>query len=380
MVPFEFNPRTRAIFGSGCVERVGAAARELRFQRVLLVADRGLVDAGHVSRVQRLLEAASIAAFPFHEFGENPDSAMVEGGRAWAEPHEVDAIVALGGGSSLDAAKGINFLLTNGGNMADYRGYGGAANPLLPMIGIPTTAGTGSEAQSYAVISDAQTHMKMACGDPTAAFKLVFLDPELTTTAPRHVTALAGFDALAHAVETAVTTRRTAVSDMYSHEAWRLLSGAFERVLVHPTDLEARSTMLVGAYLAGMAIEQSMLGAAHACANPLTARYNIAHGLALAMLLPTVVRWNASVARDRYNALLRSPRRRVRDEDAAELLARRLEDLAGAGGIALRLRDAGVEAEALPELASQAAQQWTGTFNPRRLDAAGALEIYRAAY
>jgi alcohol dehydrogenase len=251
---------------------------------------------------------------------------------------------------------------------------------MLPMIGIPTTAGTGSEAQSYAVISDAETRMKMACGDPGAAFRVVLLDPELTTTAPRHVTALAGIDAIAHAVETAVTTKRTALSDMYSHEAWRLLSGAFERVLIHPTDIEARSTMLVGAYFAGTAIEQSMLGAAHACANPLTAKYKIAHGLALAMLLPTVVRWNGSVAHDRYSAMLRSPRRRVRDEDAAEWLARRLEDLAGAAGVALKLRDAGVEAAVLPELADQAAQQWTGTFNPRRLDAAGALEIYRAAF
>jgi alcohol dehydrogenase len=380
MVPFEFYPRTRAIFGPGCVERVGAAARELRFQRVLLVADRGLVDAGHVARVRRLLEAASLEVFPFHDFGENPDTAMVETGRACAEPHEVDAIVALGGGSSLDAAKGINFLLTNGRTMADYRGYGHAENPLLPMIGIPTTAGTGSDAQSYAVISDAETHMKMACGDPTAAFRIVLLDPELTVTAPRHVTALSGVDAIAHAVETAVTTKRTPLSDMYSHQAWRLLSEAFERVLLHPTDIEARAAMLIGAHFAGVAIEQSMLGAAHACANPLTAKYNITHGLALAMLLPTVVRWNGSVARDRYSALMRSPRRRARDEDAAEFLARRLEDLTGAGALALRLRDAGVEESVLPELAAQAAQQWTGSFNPRRLDAAGALEIYRAAF
>ena len=380
MVPFEFIPRTRAVFGPGCVERVGAAARELRFQRVLLVADHGLVHAGHVAKVRRSLEAASVTVFPFHEFGENPDSAMVESGRAAAEPHDVDAIVALGGGSSLDAAKGINFLLSNGGTMADYRGYGHAANPLLPMIGIPTTAGTGSEAQSYAVIADAATHMKMACGDPSAAFKIAFLDPELTVTAPRHVTALAGIDAIAHAVETAVTTKRTALSDMYSHEAWRLLSGAYERVLIHPSDVEARATMLVGAHFAGIAIEQSMLGAAHACANPLTAKYNVAHGLALAILLPNVVRWNGSVAHERYSALLRSPRRRARDEDAADWLARRLEDLTAAAGLALKLRDAGVEAAALPQLAEHAAQQWTGTFNPRRLDAAGALEIYRAAF
>ena len=380
MVPFEFHPRTRVVFGPGCVDRVGAAARELRIQRALLVADSGLVRAGHVATARRSLAAASVAVFPFDEFGENPDSGHIEAGRAFAAPHAIDGIVALGGGSSLDAAKGINFLLTNGGAIGDYRGYGKARMPLLPMVGIPTTAGTGSEAQSYAVISDAETHTKMACGDPTAAFKIVLLDPELAATAPQHVTAMAGFDAIAHAVETAVTVKRTPLSDMYSHEAWRLLTGAFERVLLHPGDAEARASMQIGSYFAGAAIEQSMLGAAHACANPVTARYGVTHGLALAMLLPTVVRWNASVARDRYHALVRSPGRRARDEDAAESLAQRLEDLTAAGGLALTLRQAGVEAVALPELATQAAHQWTGTFNPRPFDATGALEIYSAAF
>jgi alcohol dehydrogenase len=380
MVSFEFQPRTRVVFGQGTVSRSGQVAHELGFRRTLLVADRGVLEAGHVATLQRWLETASIDVVAFHDFAENPDSAMVETGRAFAERHEIDSIVAIGGGSSLDIAKGINFVLTNSGDIADYRGYGKASVPLLPMIGVPTTAGTGSEAQSYAVISDAVTHIKMACGDPTAAFRVAILDPALTVTAPRHVTAMAGFDAIAHAVETSVTVRRTPLSDTFSHQAWKLLSDAFERVLTTPSDVEVRSSMMLGAHLAGMAIEQSMLGAAHACANPVTAAYNVTHGLALAMLLPSVVRWNAVVATNLYAALLGSPRRRARDIDAAETLARRLDDFAAAAGLAMRLRDAGVEESALPRLAEQAAQQWTGTFNPRPFDAAGALEIYRAAF
>jgi alcohol dehydrogenase len=379
MVPFEFHPRIRIVFGHRSLLRLGTLARELGFTRTLLVADQGVVEAGHAATAVRLLEAAGIEATIYSDFGVNPDSAMVEAGRAFAAPLRVDSIVGLGGGSSLDAAKGINFLLTNGGSIADYRGYGKAAAPLLPMIGVPTTAGTGSEAQSYAVIADAATHMKMACGDASAAVRIALLDPELSMTAPRHVTAMAGFDAIAHAVETAVTVRRTPMSDTLSHQAWRLLNDAFERVLLTPSDPEARSAMTLGSHYAGMAIEQSMLGAAHACANPLTARYNMAHGLALAILLPHVVRWNARVARDRYEALLGAPRRRTRDEDATEALARRLEDLAGAGGLGLTLSDGGVDANDLPDLAAQAATQWTGTFNPRPFDAAGALEIYKAA-
>ena len=380
MVPFDFEPRTRVVFGQGAVERVGQLARELHFQRTLLVADRGVVKAGHVAEAARHLEGEGIGVLPYHDFGENPDSAMIDAGCRFAEPLGVDSIVAIGGGSSLDCAKGINFVLTNGGSIADYRGYGKAETPLLPMIGIPTTAGTGSEAQSYAVIADAATHMKMACGDPSAAMRVAILDPELTLTAPQHVTAMAGFDAITHAVETAVTMRRTPLSDTYSHRAWRLLGDAFERVLLHPADLEARAAMQLGSHFAGMAIEQSMLGAAHACANPLTARYNMAHGLALAILLPHVVRWNAGVAAERYAALVGSPRRRARDEDAAETLALRLEDLAAAGGLTMKLSDGGVEETALAELAAQAAGQWTGTFNPRPFDAHGAMEIYRAAF
>jgi alcohol dehydrogenase len=379
MVPFDFQPRTRVVFGPGSLARLGPLARELNFQRTLLVADPGVVKAGHAAEAMRRLEDAGIDVMPYHGFGENPDSAMIDAGVLFAKPLAVDSIVGLGGGSSLDCAKGINFVLTNGGSIGDYRGYGKAGTPLLPMVGIPTTAGTGSEAQSYAVISDATTHMKMACGDSSAAMRIAILDPQLTFTAPRHVTAMAGFDAIAHAVETAVTVRRTPLSDTFSHRAWQLLANAFERVLLHPSDADARAAMQLGSHFAGIAIEQSMLGAAHACANPLTARYNIPHGLALAILLPHVVRWNAGAALDRYAALIGSPRRRARDEEAAETLALKLEDFARAGGLAMKLSDRGVEERALPDLAAQAAGQWTGTFNPRPVDADGALEIYRAA-
>jgi alcohol dehydrogenase len=375
MNPFDFHARTRVIFGPGTVADLGQLARGLGFDRTLLVADAGMVQAGCVGAATRALETSGIHVFPFHEFGQNPDSAMVEAGRAFAAQLSVDSVIGLGGGSSLDCAKGINFLLTNGGSMADYRGYGRASTPLLPMIGVPTTAGTGSEAQSYAVISDAATHMKMACGDPSAAVKIAILDPELTLTAPTTVTAMAGYDAIAHAVETWVTTRRTPLSDTFSQRAWDLLSAAFERVVQQPSDSDARASMMIGSHFAGMAIEQSMLGAAHACANPLTARFDLPHGLALSILLPHVVRWNAPVVSDRYAALIGS-----RGVDPAEQLAMILERFARAGGLGGRLRDRGVTVDALADLASQAAEQWTGTFNPRPFNAAGALEIYRAAW
>lgn len=379
MVPFDFQLRTRIVFGQGGFERLGQLARGLGFKRSLLVADQGIVQAGYVGEGMQRLESAGIEVVPFHDFGHNPDTMMIEAGRDVASAGRVDSVIAIGGGSSLDCAKAINFLVTNGGAIADYRGYGKAARPLLPAIAVPTTAGSGSEAQSYTAVIDPPTRTRIECGDASAAARIALLDPEVTFTAPHHVTAMAGFDAIAHSVETAVTMRRTPMSDTFSHRAWRLLSEGFERVLLHPADADARAAMQLGAHYAGVAIEQSMLGAAHACAGPLTTKFGVQHGLALAILLPHVVRWNGGVVSDRYAALLNSPRRRARDQDAAEALAARLEDLAAAAGLGLKLADSGVDEAALPELAAEAATQWAGTFNPRPFEAAGAMEIYRAA-
>ncbi len=381
MQPFDFHARTRVVFRDGALSLVGDLARSLEFERALIVADRGMVAAGFVGRAELLLGASGVAAVGFHDFDVNPDSSMVEEGRAFAAEQAVDAIIALGGGSSLDCAKGINFVLTNGGTMRDYRGFGKTSRPLLPMIGIPTTAGTGSEAQSYAIISDPATHEKMACGDPGAAFRVAILDPALTVSQPRSLTAIAGYDALSHAVESFVTTRRTEISDMFARAAWRLLEANYERVLITDTahDIAARSAMLVGANYAGAAVEQSMLGATHACANPLTARYGTTHGVAIAVMLPHVVRWNAAHVGGLYAELLGSPGPEPATYAGARL-AERLESLARAGGLASRLRDVGVSHGDLASLASAAAEQWTGTFNPRPFDAAGARELYERAY
>jgi alcohol dehydrogenase len=379
MQPFDFQLHTRVVFGAGALARLGALARESGFRRTLLVADRGLVASGHVAEASGVLAAAGIEVALFHEFDVNPDTSMCARGRDFAASHSVDSIVGLGGGSSLDCAKGINFLLTNGGEMGDYRGYGKAARPMLPMIAIPTTAGTGSEAQTYALISDAATHVKMACGDAKAAFRIALLDPALTVSQPAAVTASAGFDAIAHAVESYVTTRRNAVSDTFAREAWALLEANYERVLAVPQDLEARGAMQLGAYYAGVAIEHSMLGATHACANPLTQHYGTTHGEAVALLLPHVVRWNSAFVASRYAELVRVAGRDVEEGDAGEALAARLEELKAAAALDAEANAPGVAPDALEMLAADAAGQWTGTFNPRPFDADGALELYRRA-
>lgn len=385
MALFDWQPRTRVLFGAGTFGELGTRARELGTRHVLLVCDRGIVDCGYADAAHASLDAAGIRVSTFHDFAVNPDSAMIDAGRAAAAAlgrsaqGPIDGFVALGGGSSLDCAKGINLLLTNGGTMTDYRGYGKATREMMPMIGIPTTAGTGSEAQSYAVIADASTHLKMACGDPKLAFRLAILDPTLTRSQPAAVTVATGFDALSHAVESFVTTRRSPLSDMLAREAWRLIETHLERVIAKPDDTDARAAMLLGAHYAGAAIEQSMLGAAHACANPLTAKYDITHGIAVALMLPSVVRWNGTVVGSRYGELSAASMSRngAKPHDA---VATRLEQVREACGFPTSLREAGVPEEDLPALARDAATQWTGSFNPRPLDEAGALELYRWAF
>jgi alcohol dehydrogenase len=292
-------------------------------------------------------------------------------------------LIGLGGGSSLDCAKGVNFLYTNGGQMPDYWGVGKAKWPMLPMIAVPTTAGTGSEAQSFALISDAQTHVKMACGDKKAACRVAILDPRLTLTQPQRVTALTGIDAVAHAVETYVTNKRNPVSQVFSREAWRLLAANFGLVLEHPGDMTARGAMQLGACFAGLAIENSMLGAAHGLANPLTAHYGIPHGQAVGVMLPHVIRFNAAAVGPAYRELLESDGGRAvwpaSDEGAAGL-ADFVTALASRAGLEIRLAACGVEESRLPALAAEAAGQWTTSFNPRPADAAALLAVYRQAF
>jgi alcohol dehydrogenase len=383
MIPFDFKLRTRIVFGPDRIDSLGQLAGELGARRALVVSDLGIVAAGHTQRGVDSLRKAGIETHVFDQVEENPTTETVERGLKVARKHEPELLVGLGGGSSMDTAKGINFLYTNGGKMEDYRGEGRAIRPMLPMIAVPTTAGTGSETQSFALISDARTHVKMACGDKKASFRVAILDPRLTLTQPPAVTALTGMDAIAHALETFVTTRRNTISLAFSREAWRFLSQSFPRVMEDPSDLDARAGMQLGASYAGIAIENSMLGAAHALANPLTARYGIVHGQAVGMMLPHVVQFNAEAVGKQYDDLLQSttgtngslPRQKT--TGSIHEIVSRLTEVAG---LPDRLSNCGVEKDSLASMAADALRQWTGTFNPRPLTQEDLLTLYEQAF
>jgi alcohol dehydrogenase len=382
---FDCQPRTRLVFGVNSIQRLGDLARELNASNVLLVTDPGIVLAGHANRVRQILEDAHLKVALFDQVRENPTTLCVENCLEIAKTAEIDTIVGLGGGSAMDTAKGCNFILTNGGRMQDFWGHGKAAKPMLPLIAIPTTAGTGSECQSYALIADEHSHQKMACGDPKAAARIAVLDPALTISQPRPVTAHTGIDAIAHAVETAVTQKRNPLSLMYSHEAFKLLVHSLPRVLSNPNDLEARGRMLLGAAFAGMAIENSMLGAAHSAANPLTAHFDVVHGEAVGIMLPLVVRFNGNdpAARQAYAELASAPEIACASdghEPALEALIARLESLLNTANIARSLADCDVQRSMIPVMSEEAAKQWTAGFNPRPICARDFAALYEAAF
>ncbi|MDP3069120.1 MAG: iron-containing alcohol dehydrogenase [Opitutaceae bacterium] len=388
--PFASRPSPKIVFGPGTLGELPALVREAGATSVFLVTDSGLIRAGHAARATALLEAAGIPVTLYDHAHENPSESDAAACRDAARAAKFDCFVALGGGSSMDTAKATNFLLTNGGAMRDYHGYGKATKPLLPLIAVPTTAGTGSECQSYALVSRDDTHEKMACGDPKALARAAILDPELTATQPRAVAILTGLDALAHALESAVTSKRNPISAAYSEASFRQLSAAIARVIVGEATAEDRGRMLLGAALAGLAIENSMLGAAHATANPLTARHGVTHGHAVALMLPQVMRFNAADAAvaaiyAHFAGLLP-----VGPELAQAGLTqvRPYETTAGAAPLIAWVADL-VSASLLPAfdaravdvaaLADDATRQWTGKFNPRPLQAADFAALYRHA-
>jgi alcohol dehydrogenase len=383
MIPFDYQPRTRIVFGPDQVDRLGELAGELGARRAMVVSDPGIIAAGHTARGIAALERAGIEAYLFDGVAENPTDLCVVAGVAVAKRHQPELLVGLGGGSSMDCAKGINFVYSCRGRIQDYWGVGKALYPMLPMIAVPTTAGTGSETQSFALITDSETHVKMACGDKKASFRVAILDPTLTVTQPARVTALTGIDAIAHALETYVTNKRNAVSLAFSRESWQLLAENFGKVLTNPANLDARGGMLLGACFAGLAIENSMLGATHALANPLTAHYSIVHGHAIGLMLPHVIRFNGAAVDSWYRELLEyvpQTNGAARRPKAAEVLAEVVAELADRAGLPHKLSECGVDEGKLDELAADAAKQWTGEFNPRKVGVEECLELYRAAW
>jgi alcohol dehydrogenase len=381
---FDHDQRTRVVYGPNIIDDLGEMVAEWSAQRVLLVTDPHIVEAGHAQRAQDALESVGLEVVVFDAVRENPTTVDVDAALEVAKVNSIDTIVGLGGGSSLDTAKGCNFLLTNGGRMADYWGRDKASEPMLPLVAIPTTAGTGSECQSFALIADADTHMKMACGDPKAAPRIALLDPTLTITQPRVVTANTGIDTLTHALESAVTKPRNEISGLFARRAFALTMAHLPIALDQPDNLESRGQMQLAAAHAGSAIENSMLGAAHSAANPLTAHHDVIHGQAVGLMISTVIRHNAQepdIAQI-YADLAIAARLASPDQsptEAVEALLAAIQKLLSDADMPRSLGDLNIDGTTIDVMAAEAAKQWTAQFNPRPVDESDFKAFYSSA-
>jgi len=290
---FEFGIPSQVIFGSGCIKNIGQVVSDLAATKVLLVYDKGVKQAGIVDKVTSYLKEKNVKIVQYSNVVPNPPDTILEEGATLAKNENIDVIVAVGGGSSIDAAKAINVLITNPGPISSYDGINKVKNPVKPLIAIPTTAGTGSEVTSVTVITDTVRKKKMVIAGHHCGAAIALVDPELTVGLPPAITASTGLDALTHAIESYVSKFASVPSELNSLKAIELIYNNLEEACKNGSNLKARENMLLGSLLAGYAFNSALLGVVHAIAHPLSVYCGLPHGVANACTLPYVMAFNA---------------------------------------------------------------------------------------
>ena len=383
MNPFSFNTTPSLRMGAGLAGELGQITRPICGDRVLLVTDPGMMATGLVQQATDCLRAAGVEVTLFDQVQADPSEEIVL--QAAQQALGKTGVIGFGGGSSLDVAKLAALLAASNQPLAEAYGIGNAQGPRLPLVLVPTTAGTGSEVTPISIVTTGASE-KMGVVSPLLLPDMALLDPELTLGLPAHVTAATGIDAMVHAIEAyaSVNANNNPISRALAVEALGLMGRMLLRAVQKPDDLEARTGMLLGSMLAGQAFANSPVAAVHALAYPIGGHYKVPHGLSNALVLPHVLRFNAQVAPQAYAALLPHvfPDLPAMSVEAAALqFAESMADLSRACGLEQGLRDMGIAREALPILARDAMNQTRLLVNnPRPVDEAAALKIYEAAW
>ena len=383
MNPFSFNTTPSLRMGAGLAGELGQITRPICGDRVLLVTDPGMMATGLVQQATDCLRAAGVEVTLFDQVQADPSEEIVL--QAAQQALGKTGVIGFGGGSSLDVAKLAALLAASNQPLAEAYGIGNAQGPRLPLVLVPTTAGTGSEVTPISIVTTGASE-KMGVVSPLLLPDMALFDPELTLGLPAHVTAATGIDAMVHAIEAyaSVNANNNPISRALAVEALGLMGRMLLRAVQKPDDLEARTGMLLGSMLAGQAFANSPVAAVHALAYPIGGHYKVPHGLSNALVLPHVLRFNAQVAPQAYAALLPHvfpdlPAMSV--AEAALQFAESMADLSRACGLEQGLRDMGIAREALPILARDAMNQTRLLVNnPRPVDEAAALKIYEAAW
>jgi alcohol dehydrogenase len=380
---FEFQSPTRVLYKAGLASELAHEVGRLG-SRALLVADQGVAAAGLLDQIRAGLGNVEVVGV-FTDVPSNSSIAVVERGVAQARECGADILVALGGGSPIDTAKAMRILLTEGGSLDDYQGYNIIERPLIPLVAIPTTAGTGSEVTSWAVIRDERAHLKLHLSSVFLAPNLAVLDPKLTISLPPDLTSATGMDALTHAIEAFVGTNANPVSDSLALQAIDMISNNLRGATYSGGDLEARSQMLIASCIAGIAFSSGggSLGVVHALSHAVGGAFDVHHGTANAILLPHGMRFNSTAMVNRFARIARAMGVNAGGRAEEDVIVDGIEavrSLAADCLLPTRLRDVGVPEDALPALAEAAIGDAAIFTNPRPASAADALGLLRAAW
>lgn len=380
----EFLLGTRLVFGPGCVERMEEEIRRQGYENILLVTDQGIVRSGVFEHVMGVLDAAKIRYSVFDEVQSNPDVAHIDKAYHSIREQQTDLIIAVGGGSVMDAAKAFALLLANHGSIRDYEGRGVFQKEAIPLLAVPTTVGTGSEVTRACVISDHERHLKMIVGGPSLAPKIAFLDACLLTKLPWHLVAATGIDALTHAIEGYVCKKANPITDALNRHALAMIHSAIRPAVADSRNLEAINNMLMASTIAGVGAGNASLGIVHAISHAIGGYYDVPHGLVNGILLPLAIEWNWIANPAKYAdvfELLGGGCRHAwsleeKAKEAAAVVRSLLEDLQ----MPQRLTELGLKASNIDLIAKQAIEDGYVPNNPRQITEADVRKLIAAAW
>lgn len=381
MKDFTFKIPQSIEFGIGSLKKLPEILKENQSQDVFLISDRGLEGLGVVKKIQDIIEAGGINCTTYLGTVPNPTVNVVNESTKLYRECGATSIVALGGGSSMDVAKATGVLAKYGGEITDYEGLHKVPGPVVPIIAIPTTAGSGSEVTASAVITDESRNYKMSVISYEMLPKYAVLDPEMIMTAPASIAASCGIDALIHAMEAYISTNASPFTDAMAEKAMALIGDNLRQFVANRQDEEAACAMMSGSTFAGIAFAWAKLGNVHAMSHPLSAHFHIAHGVANAILLPTVIEYNALADRGRYEKIynfISGKTEPVKNFDP-QLLVDEIKKLNAAIGIPETLSEMGVTEDKIAEMAEDAMKSPNVAVNPRATTIKDIITLYKKA-
>ena len=382
MSAFSFSVPQDITFGYGSIDTLPDVSEKMKCRKAYIISGPHLAKAGLVNNCVERLESAGIKCESFTETEGNPSTDTVDKAAEGFVKSGADLIVAFGGGSPLDVSKAVAVVAKYGGKITDYEGVGKVPGPVIPMIAIPTTAGTGSEVTSFSVITDHSRNYKLTVGSRYLLPESVILDPSLITTVPKNTAAFCGVDAMVHALEAYISLASSPFSDMMAVNALELIGKNIKAYVENRSDHSAAEGMLLGSLFAGIAFSHARLGDVHAMSHPVSAYFDVPHGLANAVLLPTVVDFNASADNGKYYEIYRrlSDSPAPKDSFKPEMLSLVIRSLNGALGIPSSLKDVGVDSSKIPDMAKDAMKSGNIAVNPRYTTINDIEDLYRKAF